>query len=298
MGHPTDCSVNLELHPLCTLFPRLVGAEFDALKADILANGQREPIVVHEGFILDGGNRYRACVEAGIEPQLKQFSGTNPVSFVLSANLHRRHLTPGQQAAIVASAQDWSMAQSVGNPAFKAPAQKGNVAPLETASDRAAQSGASLRTQKMADKVAKASPELAKQVAHGEISLPKALEQLAPRAPEPQPVPIVDTPDDVDTAGNDEPDLLAELEVAEKEIRRLSQLVDTLSSQSDLARQVAEWSQRFEQLSGRNAQLIRTANEAQAQARYATDLLAKIRKALAVESNSEILSALSARRVA
>lgn len=170
----------LELHPLCTLFPRLTGAEFEALKADILANGQREPIVVHESLVLDGGNRYRACVEAGIEPLLKEFAGADPVAFVLSANLHRRHLTPGQQAAIVASAQDWSTARGVGALAVD---DKSATLHLSTVADRVAQSGASVRTQKMADKVAKESPELAKQVAHGEISLPKALEQLAPRAP-------------------------------------------------------------------------------------------------------------------
>ena len=36
-----------------------------------------------------------------------------------------------------------------------------------------AQSGASDKTQRMADKVAKTDPELAKKVAHGEISLPQ-----------------------------------------------------------------------------------------------------------------------------
>lgn len=171
----------LDLHPLCTLFPRLVGAEFEALKADIAAHGQREPIVVHAGFILDGGNRYRACVEVGVEPALKEFTGDNPVSFVLSANLHRRHLTPGQQAAIVASAQDWSRAHSVGG---DRKSDQAATLPLDSVADRAAQSGASERTQRMADSVARQSPDLARQVAHGEISLPKALEQLSPsRAP-------------------------------------------------------------------------------------------------------------------
>jgi|GEM_PF-341677 len=179
----------LELHPLCTLFPRLAGPEFEALKADIIANGQREPITVHEGFVLDGGNRYCACIEAGIEPEIKLFAGADPVSFVLSANLHRRHLTPGQQAAIVASAQDWSRAHSTGGDRRS---DQAATLPLDSVADRANQSGASERTQRMADKVARESPELAKQVAHGEISLPKALEQLspkpsasAPRAPKP-----------------------------------------------------------------------------------------------------------------
>jgi len=173
-----DFKGQLALHPLCTLFPQLTGAEFDALKTDIATNGQREPITVHEGLVLDGGNRYRACIEAGIEPVLREFAGADPVAFVLSANLHRRHLTPGQQAAIVASAQDWTRAQANGGDRRS---DQSATLHSDTAADRAAQSGASIRTQKMADKVAKASPELAKQVAHGEISLPKALEQLAPR---------------------------------------------------------------------------------------------------------------------
>jgi len=124
-------------------------------------------------MILDGGNRYRACVEAGIEPSFIEFNGESLVAFVLSANLHRRHLSPGQQAAIVASAQDWAKAQFHG--ANRHTIKKtGNVAGLETIADRAAQSGASERTQRMADKVAKADPELAKKVARGEVSLPKA----------------------------------------------------------------------------------------------------------------------------
>lgn len=99
-------------------------------------------------------------------------------------------------------------------------------------------------------------------------------------------------------ADDDAPDLAAELVAADKEIRRLSQVVDTLSNGADLAKEVADWSLKFDQLSGRNAQLVRTANEAQGQARYANELLAKIRKALGVISNAEILPALSARRTA
>lgn len=173
----------LQLHPLCTLFPRIEGAEFEALKADIQTNGLRQPIVVHQGMILDGGNRYRACVESGVEPITVEFNGSNIVSFVLSCNLHRRHLTPGQQAAIVASAQDWATAQTHGG------SRKQNQAatlPLETVAGRAAQSGASERTQRMADKVAKEAPELAKKVAHGEVSLPQALKQIAPAKHEPE----------------------------------------------------------------------------------------------------------------
>src|SRR5258708_2140914 len=103
-----------EPHPLCALFPPMTGAEYAALKADIEAHGQRLPIVIHEGAILDGAHRYRVCMEIGVEPAIVEFAGGDPVAFVLSANLHRRHLTAGQHAAIVASAQDWGRAQTVG----------------------------------------------------------------------------------------------------------------------------------------------------------------------------------------
>ena len=166
---------DLQLHPLCTLFPRMDGVEFNELISDIKANGQREPIIVHDGMILDGGNRWRACIEAGIEPHTMEFGGGNLVDYVLSVNLHRRHLTAGQRGAIVASCQNWAEAQGIGKP--------GKIARLATRSDRAGLSGVSDGTQKMADKVAKADPELAKAVGRGETTLTKAVEQITGKRP-------------------------------------------------------------------------------------------------------------------
>jgi len=167
----------MELHPLCTLFPRMAGAEFESLKEDIRANGLRNPIVIHDGMILDGGNRYRACLEIGTEPKTVMFDGGNLVSFVLSANLHRRHLSASQQAAIVSSAQNWADAQPVGRPGKTVHENTF----LATTEQRAVQSGASIMTQRRADAVAKADPELAKKVAHGEVSLSRAVETVAPK---------------------------------------------------------------------------------------------------------------------
>jgi hypothetical protein len=165
----------------------MADAEFASLVADIKKNGLREAITIHGGMILDGGNRYRACIEAGIEPDVKEYDGDSIVSYVLSANLHRRHLSAGQQSAIVASAQDWGNAQKKGGDK-KSGNIKGQDCTLISVADRAAISGSSERTQKMADKVAKASPELAKQVAHGEISLPKAVEQISGKKPSTAPI--------------------------------------------------------------------------------------------------------------
>lgn len=224
--------MDYELHPLCTLFPRLSGNEFQNLVDDIKQNGLREPIILHEGMILDGGNRYRACIEAGIDPEFMKFGGGNLVAYVLSANLHRRHMTPGQQAAIVASAQDWAKAQTVGNPAFS---QKCNVALLDTAASRANESGASLRTQKMADKVAKTDPELAKQVAHGEISLPKAIEKISPKKDNAKTEEQSNHDLSHETFSDFDP--VAELEAAHKEIERLTKIIE---SDDQLAAAMAE----------------------------------------------------------
>jgi hypothetical protein len=220
----------LELHPLCTLFPRIAGAEFEALKADILANGLRQPIVVLDGMILDGGNRYAACIAVGIDPDIVEFEGGSPVAFVLSSNLHRRHLSAGQQAAIVASAQDWTKAQAVGKP------KSGHVTGLETVAGRALQSGASDKTQRRADKVAKASPELARQVAHGEMSLPQALKKISPPKLE-----VVQEPEDhgPDTEWSESEDrMFEEMERADQEKREalivIAESDDKLAAALDL----------------------------------------------------------------
>lgn len=175
-----------ELHPLCTLFPRVTGAEFDALVQDIRANGLRQPIVLHNDMILDGGNRYRACLEAGVQPHFEHYEGESIVAFVLSANLHRRHLSAGQQAAIVASAQDWAKAQGRGG---DRKSDQSAILHFDSVEKRAAEAGASVRTQKMADKVVKASPELGKKVAQGEVTLPEAMQQLTGKRPGAKPAP-------------------------------------------------------------------------------------------------------------
>ncbi len=87
-------------HPVANIFPLLEGEAFDCLVQDIQTNGLRDPIVEYEGLILYGRNRFRGCLKAGVEPRLVPFAGKDPISFVLSKNLHRRHLNESQRAMI------------------------------------------------------------------------------------------------------------------------------------------------------------------------------------------------------
>lgn len=105
---PTEPVItHYEFHPVADLFPLMADDELRALADDIRANGQREPAWLWQGKIIDGRNRYRACVLEGRETWVREWNGQSSlVAFVLSLNLHRRHLTDQQRALVAARAKE------------------------------------------------------------------------------------------------------------------------------------------------------------------------------------------------
>lgn len=91
-----------QYHEVANVFPLMQGDEYESLKEDIKANGLLTPVWLHpDGRIVDGRNRYRACKDLGIAPHFRTWDGNGSlIQFVVSLNLHRRHLTSGQRAMI------------------------------------------------------------------------------------------------------------------------------------------------------------------------------------------------------
>lgn len=98
-GSASDGRTPLPHHPLAALFPML--------SEDIATRGQEEPVWLLDGQILDGRNREAACALLGIDAWTKEYEGNDPLGFVLSLNLHRRHLSESQRAMVAARVVDW-----------------------------------------------------------------------------------------------------------------------------------------------------------------------------------------------
>jgi len=114
----------LPIHPACELFPLMTPAELRELGEDIKGNGLRRPIAItSDGQLLDGRNRLAAMEVAGVDFKIKRTRNgspeihidivggdlsfaevvtSDPVAFVISANIHRRHLTAEQKREHIA----------------------------------------------------------------------------------------------------------------------------------------------------------------------------------------------------
>ncbi len=149
------------VHPVAALFPMLPEDELRDLADDIKTNGLQQPVVVSDGVLIDGRNRLAACEMAKVDPEFVEMNGADPVQFILSANLNRRHMSKGQRATAVAKA-----------------------VPKEPSRKLASAHGVGHPTIQKARQVLNADSDLADQVLAGTISLNEAYGIISDRRKE------------------------------------------------------------------------------------------------------------------
>jgi len=191
----------MEFHEASNIFPLLTGQDFSDLVENIATYGLLQPIEVFEGKIIDGRNRYRACLEAGIVPRTIEISlAIDPYEYVWALNAERRHLPPGQKATSrllqLQKSAEWQREQeakreaanerrreatreqhSVSNPRggeCSGPVSRDTTPVVRERDTLAADTGTSTATAGRAQALVNKRPDLAERVAAGEMTLTNA----------------------------------------------------------------------------------------------------------------------------
>lgn len=175
---------DMEWHSAACLLPMMSDGELRELADDIKANGLRIPIALLGGKILDGRNRYRACVLAGVEPRYEYVTSLevgDPYLYVASHNLHRRHLSESQRAMVGAKLKEHFAAQArermVSGKALEPSPKFGGGSAGEAADHAAALVNVSRGSVESAARVlAKGAAELVEAVERGEVAVSAAAE--------------------------------------------------------------------------------------------------------------------------
>lgn len=165
---------------------------FGRLCEDVRANGLLDPITLHEGKVLDGRHRLRACNETGVWPVFTEYEGDSPAQFVLSHNLARRHLSVSQRAMVAMDflphlAEEAKSRQGKKLP--KATSRSDDREVVGTWEDHDPQHrgtsgiagdavGVSAATVRRAKRVSKADPAIAAEVRDGKLTVSEAVAEI------------------------------------------------------------------------------------------------------------------------
>ncbi len=155
-----------EDHPLAALFPLM--PNLTEMVEDMKGpSGLVNAIILFQGKILDGRNRYRACMLAGIEPRFEEYTGSDPLAFVISQNLPRRHLNESQRAMVAAEIIKTKQCTGANHPAnLRDGPTQGKTAELLNVSERSVNTAAKV--------LANGTPALIDAVKSGEASVSAA----------------------------------------------------------------------------------------------------------------------------
>ena len=180
--------MSFQQHPLSAAWPAMSDSDFQALQDSIMNIGVQMPIVIFEGQVIDGWNRYRAATALGMDCPATPFDESiDPVEFVKAMNDARRHITGSQRAIAIVAIHGW---RPVGRP-------QNNVEATSTLTQEAmaAAAGVSKKTIQQAQVAQKAG--LAEKVKSGEMTVEQAsnVAKGKPAKPAPKPAPAVVEPE-------------------------------------------------------------------------------------------------------
>jgi len=95
------------IHPAANLLPMMSEEDFNNLKDDANQNGFIRPVRVdRDGMVIDGRNRLAVSIAIGKDAPIERFTPSDPIQYVVSENLSRRHLTSQQKAVIAVQAEE------------------------------------------------------------------------------------------------------------------------------------------------------------------------------------------------
>lgn len=177
------------VHPFADAFPMMTADELYGLVADMDEHGQIEPCIVNsQGVLLDGRNRLEACRQLGVEPLVTRCDPESETAFIISLNVHRRHLNASQAGIIALEALPHFEAEARARQSEAGKYDRGKqlVAPVPQADGRAplardlaAQAlGISGRTVAQAKRISEQAPELLEDIKVGNLTLKAAEKRL------------------------------------------------------------------------------------------------------------------------
>lgn len=157
------------IHPYADKFPMLPPSEHEELRESVRSNGLRNPIVLdRDGRVIDGRNRYKACQDIGVEPDVIVYDGDDIAEYVIDCNVTRRNMSTGARAMATALVLAHDGRRENGR------WRRGSVANgQESISDASAW----VKAMKWAGTVLDFKPDLAESVVTGDITLNDAFEQ-------------------------------------------------------------------------------------------------------------------------
>ena len=203
------------IHPAANIVPMMDEEQYQALVEDVRANGFLNPIkITKEGLLIDGRNRICASIDIELDAPIEEYSPVDPVQYIVSENVKRRHLTVGQRAMIGTSIEEYHAKEAKGRQGVRTelptnPNISQNSDEGETSKHKAAKAvDVSHDSIARAKTIKQSAPDLAEEVQQGRSlhdAYKETKQRVEARPPQEKPKPTNKIINLIDYQGNEIP---------------------------------------------------------------------------------------------